>query len=42
MDDLEVSEIALAFGFDSDDEFNDYCDEMSSEAIAAETESYSE
>lgn len=27
-DEIPVSSIASGFGFDSDDEFNDYCDEM--------------
>ena len=31
-----VSSIASGFGFDSDDEFNDYCDEMERDAEACE------
>lgn len=28
----EVSQLARGFGFDSDDEFNDYCDKMERDA----------
>jgi len=30
----DVSSLASGFGFDSDDDFNDYCDEMESAALA--------